>query len=446
PEDVARVMENNRRRMEGEEISRVYEFRAVRKDGAVIEIEGSFDLIRRGEQVIGIQGIFRDITERKRIQESLFEQQKEQTIITLAGGIAHDFNNILLGVMGNAALLEDELAGLPSAKSLVKNILTSSARMAELTNQLLAYARGGKHRPEPSSVNEIIEDTLKILHGSLHSSVRVERHLDPAIWPVEADRTQMSQVFLNLFVNALEAMDMGGTLTVRTENVRHATLWHGPGAEQMAAGDYVHIAVTDTGVGMTEETRRRLFEPFYTTKFMGRGLGLAASQGIIYNHRGVIVVDSEQGRGSTFHVILPKSERCLATQSAPSPAATRHNGTILVVDDEETVRDVAGRMLKRLGFQVLLAEDGAAGLALHEQNRSKISLVLLDIQMDGMSGDEVFERMIEIDPEVRVILSSGYEETAVTTTFRCSEKIAGFIQKPYTMATLTRTIDEVLGE
>lgn len=445
PDDFARVLDNNRRRMEGEPISRLYEFRAVRKDGVVIEVEGSFDLIRRGEEVIGIQGIFRDITERKRIQDSLFEQQKEQTIITLAGGIAHDFNNILLGVMGNAALLEDELAGLSSAKSLVKNILTSSARMAELTNQLLSYARGGKHRPEPSNLNDIIEDTLKILHGSLPSSVRIEKELDPGLWPVEADRTQMSQVLLNLLVNALEAMETGGVLTLRSENTRHASQWFGPGSELMPAGDYVHVVVSDTGVGMTEETRRRLFEPFYTTKFMGRGLGLAASQGIIYNHKGLIEVESQRCKGSTFHVTLPRTDRVPASQTAPTPAAKPYSGTILVVDDEETVRDVAERMLKRLGFQVLVAADGAAGLALHEQHRSEITLVLLDIQMEGMSGDEVFERLIESDPDVRVILSSGYEESTVASTFKCAERIAGFIQKPYTMAILIRTIDEVLA-
>lgn len=445
PEDLPRVAASHQKRMRGEKAPRTYEFRVIRKDGAVIDVEGSFDLIRRDAEIIGIQGIIRDLTERKRIQEHLLEKQKEQSIVTLAGGIAHDFNNILVGIMGSAALLQEDLAGQTAHLNLINNILTSAGRMADLTNQLLAYARGGKHRPEPSDPNLFVTDTLRMLHGSMSPGIRVDCHLAEDAWSVDADRTQITQVLLNIFVNACEAMENGGSLTIETGNVHQSGQWHDASTEAIKEGDYVQISVTDTGIGMSEETRRRLFEPFFTTKFMGRGLGLAAALGIIRNHAGALVVESQPGEGTTFRVLLPRGKTPPAQTLAAPASASRKSGTVLVVDDEETVRDVAHQMLKRLGFAVIEAEDGQKAIRDFTDFSRDVSLVILDMQMPGLGGSEVFKELAGIDPHVKIIISSGYEESAATEGIASSPNLAGFIKKPYTFSDLEDSVNRALS-
>jgi PAS domain S-box-containing protein len=441
PEDREGVLDRRARRMKGEPVEKTYELRMRHKNGEMLIVEASFDLIRRGDEIVGIQGIFRDMTEKKQIQEALFEQQKEQSIVTLAGGIAHDFNNILLGVMGNAALLQEELSGQANVQNLVNNILTSSGRMADLTSQLLSYARGGKHRPEPSDTKQIILETLRMVHGSLSPAIQVECNIPRDVWPIEADRTQISQVLLNLVVNACEAMESRGVLKIDVENHRQHGEWRGSHSEPMPRGDYVHIIVADDGSGMTEETRRRLFEPFYTTKFMGRGLGLAAAVGIIRSHNGLITVESALGEGSTFHLYLPRSTSELAEKANEASARDLLSGLVLVIDDEETVRDVAAKMLKRMGLEVLTAKDGPEGIDAYS---ASIRLVILDIQMTGMSGAEVYSRLQEMNPNVRIIISSGYEESAATAGIEDPKNLAGFIKKPYTLAGLSDVVRKAL--
>ncbi len=443
-DDLERVRTNHLRRLKGEAVPRTYELKLLRRDGQILEVEGSFDSIFRGTEIIGIQAIIRDATELKRIQENLLERQKEESIITLAGGIAHDFNNILVGIMGSAALLQEDLASSPNSRNLVNNILTSAGRMADLTNQLLAYARGGKHRPEPTDPNEIINDTLRMLHGSMSPSIRVVCDLDPELWPVHADRTQITQVLLNILVNACESMEKGGTLFVRSRNTHKSQPWYGAWPEPIPPGDYVHIMVSDTGSGMSEETRKRLFEPFYTTKFMGRGLGLAAAMGIIRNHEGALSVESELGSGSTFHIHLPRGSVRVPKSSMDHPMTTPMSGTVLVVDDEETVRDVAARMLRRLGFNVIEAADGQTAINIYQAQSAAVSLVLLDLQMPEMGGAEVYSRLHAIDPDVRILISSGYEESAVTDVITQSDGLAGFVKKPYTLKGLEAAIDKAL--
>lgn len=444
PPDFPRIQSNHKRRMRGDTVPRTYEFRVICKDGSILDVEGSFDSIFRGSEIIGIQGIIRDLTERKRIQEHIFEKQKEQSIVTLAGGIAHDFNNILVGIMGSAALLQEDLPDQTAHSNLINNILTSAGRMADLTNQLLAYARGGKHRPEPANPNQFVTDTLRMVHGSMRPNIQVNCQLDEEIWSVDADRTQITQVLLNIFVNACESMEKGGSLTIKTEKVHQSEEWYGATPEPLKEGEYVCISVTDTGSGMSEDTRRRLFEPFFTTKFLGRGLGLAAAIGIIRNHNGALDVQSELNKGSTFKVYLPRGKSLPIQSSTPPAPSSRKTGTVLVVDDEETVRDVAHQMLQRLGFTVMEAGDGQEAISSFELSHQEIVLVVLDMQMPGRGGVEVFGDLVALDPQVKIIISSGYEESAATASIAASPNLVGFIKKPYTFANLENTINRAL--
>ncbi len=443
-DDLEKAKKNHLERLKGKPVPRTYEIRLIRRDGEILEVEGSFDSIYRGNEIIGIQAMLRDTTERKRIQERLLERQKEESIITLAGGIAHDFNNILVGIMGSAALLQEDLANQPGSESLVNNILTSAGRMADLTNQLLAYARGGKHRPEPTNINEIINDTLRMLHGSLSPAIHLVCDLDPDLWPIHADRNQITQVLLNILMNACEAMENGGTLLVQSRNVQRSQAWYGARPEPIPAGDFVHIMVSDTGTGMSEETRKRLFDPFFTTKFMGRGLGLAAAMGIIRNHEGALNVESELGSGSTFHIHLPRGSVQIPKNHVGKNSTIPKSGTVLVVDDENAVRNVASRMLKRLGFSVIEANDGQTAIDIYKADPESVNLVLLDMQMPGMGGPEVFSRLHSIDPDVRILISSGYEESTIPDGITSCNRLAGFIKKPYTLKGLEAAIEKAL--
>lgn len=308
PEDRERIIRNHELRLRGESVPRIYEFRLIRKDGRIVPVEVSFDRIMDGEQIIGIQGIFRDITERKRLFEHLLEKQKEKSVITLAGGIAHDFNNILLGVIGNATLLEEELVDRPGAIDLLKTIQSSAQRMADLTSQLLSYARGGRYRPIPVDVNQTLNECIRSLKGSAGSGLVMECNLDEELGLATADRAQVSQVFLNIMVNAVEAMVDTGDLKISTWNHLQESDALFEYSQTLRAGAYVCAEIQDTGPGMSEETLSRVFEPFYTTKFIGRGLGLAAAFGIVQNHAGAIEVQSSLGSGSTFRVFIPRKE------------------------------------------------------------------------------------------------------------------------------------------
>jgi CheY-like chemotaxis protein len=282
-----------------------------------------------------------------------------------------------------------------------------------------------------------------MIHGALLPSIRVECRLAPDLLPVECDPTQVCQVLLNLLVNACEAMEGGGTLTVKTENVVFASEWFGSAGESVPAGEYVHIVLSDTGAGMPDDIRRRIFEPFFTTKFMGRGLGLAAALGIMRNHQGGVLVESQPGQGTIFHLHFPRTHSILEPATPVVEQPLQYTGTVLVVDDEEVVREVALRMLQKMGFEVLLAESGRQALEIFEASSGRIRLVILDIQMAGMGGAEVFARMREINANVQVVVSSGYDEAAMAE-FPSSECLAGFIKKPYTLAALREAVDEAI--
>jgi CheY-like chemotaxis protein len=292
-------------------------------------------------------------------------------------------------------------------------------------------------------MNEIARQS-SAMFGRTRKEILIREHYEADLWTVEVDRRQMEQVMLNLFVNAWQSMPGGGELYLRTENVHLDE--HDMPQYRVVPGRYIKITVTDTGVGMTEATRQRIFEPFFTTKKMGRGtgLGLASAYGIVKNHSGYIDVHSENGRGSTFAVYLPASERAPSPEHRPFPETVAGSGTVLLVDDEEIVREVGGSMLERLGYRVLSAGGGREAIEVFRREKDRIDLVILDLIMPGIGGGETFDRLKQIDPNVRVLLASGYSIDGKAGEI-LRRGCRGFIQKPFTIDQLSEKIRDILA-
>ena len=376
--------------------------------------------------------------ERASLQAQVQEAQKLESLGVLAGGIAHDFNNLLCGIIGSADLvLEDMRAGHAEADDLIQ-IKQTALRAAELCRQLLAYSGKGRFVVEPLDVSELVEGVSRLLSVSIGKKAVLRYELQRDLPAVEADATQLRQIVLNLVVNASEAIgDQSGTITLATGAI-DCDLGYLKGAyidDDLPDGSYVYLEVADTGCGMTEDVRHRIFDPFFTTKFAGRGLGLAATLGIVRGHSGTVKVYSEPGKGTTIKILLPASTR-LPVHAAPGPdsGAWRGTGTVLFVDDEETVRTVGARMLRQIGFEVLCAADGSEAVELF-RCRQDICLVVLDMTMPKMGGEETFRELRRIRRDVRVILTSGYNEQEATSRF-AGKGLAGFMQKPFQLAHL----------
>jgi PAS domain S-box-containing protein len=381
-----------------------------------------------------VLGVSIDITERKAAEEALRRAAKEESLTVLAGGVAHDFNNLLAAILGHAALALKQLPAGSPARQHVEKAAGAVERAADLTRQMLAYSGRGHFVVRPTDVNALVRENLPLLEVTAPKNVRLEARLDPGVPPVDADVGQIQQVLMNLVINAAEAIgERGGTVTVAT-GVREVTasdhaLWRASG-QPLAPGRYVSLEVRDDGPGMEAGTVDRIFEPFFTTKFTGRGLGLAAVLGVVRGHRGALSVESERGHGTVFRILFtPSVQEDAGGAPAGAPAVAR-SATVLVIDDEDVVRDMVGEVLEHEGFEVLRAEDGARGVALLRERRDRVDVVLLDLSMPGLSGEETFRRLREIDPDVRVILSSGYDRDEARGRFGAGPP-AGFIQKPY---------------
>ena len=380
--------------------------------------------------------------EKKRLEEQFLQAQKMEAVGTLAGGIAHDFNNLLMGIEGYASLMLMDLdPGHPHYQKL-KSIEEQVQSGANLTKQLLGFARTGKYEVKTVPINDVVFSTADMF-GRTKKQLNIRLDLSEGEAAVEADRSQIEQVLLNLLVNAWQAMPGGGDLTITTKltEVNEAA---GPRFD-LKPGTYVRISILDKGVGMDANTRKRIFEPFFTTKEMGRGtgLGLASAYGIVKGHGGIIDVESEPGRGSVFHVYLPLSESAVTAVKARAAEIQKGKGTILLIDDERVILNVGKEILEALGFRVLLSESGADAIEIYRNSWKEIDLVILDMIMPGMGGGEVFDELKKINQDVRVILSSGYSLSGRPAKI-LARGCNAFIQKPFGIQELSGKIKDVL--
>ena len=374
--------------------------------------------------------------------------QKLESLGILAGGIAHDFNNLLTGVLGNASLARMDVPSSSPAAQPLSQIETTAHRAAELCQQMLAYAGKGKFVTTQLDLSTLVEEMAQLLEVSISKTAVLKLDLARNLPAVRADPTQIRQVTMNLITNASDAMGDGSgviAITTGTMNCDRQYLNTTHLGEELKDGTYVFLEVRDTGCGMDQETQAKMFDPFFSTKFTGRGLGMAATLGIVRGHHGAIKIYSELGSGTTTKVLLPASEQPAATPKAHNALdpSWRGSGTVLIVDDEKVIRDLGARILGRQGFEVLKAESGAQALELFRAHTEEIAVVLLDLTMPGLSGEETFRELRRIRPDVRVILSSGYNEQDAIDRF-VGEGLAGFLKKPYSNADLVRKFADVL--
>jgi PAS domain S-box-containing protein len=421
-----------------------------KKTGEIFSIEACLSPLE-GEPGNSIQlvAVMQDISERKRaeaehrlMQEQLLHVQKLESLGVLAGGIAHDFNNILMSIIGNADLALLRISQESPAVENLRQIEKASARAADLAKQMLAYSGKGKFVVEDLDLNILLEEMLHMLQVSISKKATLRLNLARPLPSVEVDATQLRQIVMNLVINASEAIGKeSGVIAITT-----GCLERGPGdlkdvwlSENLGTGRHVYLEVADTGCGMTRETLARVFDPFFTTKFSGRGLGMAAVLGIVKGHKGAIRVDSEPGKGSTLKILLPANARPAGLCNPERPGAgLRGSGTVLLVDDEETVRNIGSEMLKEFGFQVITAQDGQEGIDIFKVTPG-ISFVILDLTMPHLDGEQCFRELRKLSPGVKVIITSGYNEHEVTQKF-VGKGLAGFLQKPYTVSDLNKMI------
>jgi signal transduction histidine kinase/ActR/RegA family two-component response regulator len=409
------------------------------------ELERTRDeLVRQAEELTAANArLTREMEERaasdearRAIEAKVLEVQKLESLGVLAGGIAHDFNNLLVAIMGNAGLALLDLPEDSPARTSIIDVEIASRRAGELARQMLAYSGRSRFRIEPVELADLVRELLTLLQVSIGKGVDLKLHLPAEPVVVHADASQIRQVVMNLVINAADAItDRSGTVTIRVGRILADADYLADAHPEagLVPGDFATLEVTDTGIGMDRETQQRIFDPFFTTKFTGRGLGLAAVLGIVRSHGGALRVYSEIGHGSTFRVVLPLS----ASSPVPrrdSDGPWRAQGTVLVVDDDPMVRNVARRLLESFGLTVLVAEGGPEAIARVASAQERIDAVLLDMTMPEMSGADVFARLREMRPSLPVVLMSGYHEDELTTEVGAG--ISGFVQKPFTPADL----------
>ncbi|MBI5805364.1 PAS domain S-box protein [candidate division TA06 bacterium] len=429
--------------------------RSLQRETMELEHEGktlylSADpIFDENKNLIGAVHIISDITGRKLMEQELLQAQKMEAVGFLAGGVAHDFNNMLAGIVGNAELLQLKIYGQKELEVYVDNIIKASGHAAGLTKQLLAFARKGQYQQVPVNVHKVIAETLGILSNTIDRRIKIEQHLraNPAV--ILGDHSQLENAFMNLGINARDAMPQGGKLIYSTDLVnldKEYILQHN---YKIEPGHYVQVSVEDTGSGMTDEVKRHLFEPFFTTKEKGRGtgLGLAGVYGCIKNHGGSVEVYSEPGRGTAVKLYLPLYAD-LADSGEPDftrlqelPAAG--TGSILIVDDEDMIRTIAAQILKTAGYRVQTCVDGQEAVELYARDHGSIDLVIMDMVMPKLDGREAFAKMQKINPKVKVLLSSGFSEDGDAQAI-LQDGAQGFIQKPYRSAELLMRVQQAM--
>ncbi len=434
-DDLVVLTEGRRLEMEEENLA----------DGKLRTVRTVKTPIRDDEgRVTGILIIFWDVTEQRTLEEQLRQAQKMEAIGQLAGGVAHDFNNLLTVILGNVSL---QMAGLPPdvpSRELLAAAEQAALRGAELTRQLLGFSRKTTLRPQPTDLNRIASEAVTLLRRTIDPRIRIEIKTVPDLWAAHADPSQMNQVLMNLCLNARDAMPGGGRLLLETENLaldeEYMRLYLGT-----RAGEFVRLRVSDTGHGMPPEVRARIFEPFFTTKGVGKGtgLGLAMVYGIVNQHDGWIDCYSEVGKGTCFEIYLPRSSQDTGATALTSQTPVPCSGTetILLVDDEPMIRSLGRAILQKYGYQVLLAEDGVEAVEVYRREMGRIALVILDRTMPRLSGSDALVQLRQIDPEVRVVFSSGY---SADQTGSEAGDVQGYVNKPYQPQELGNTVRSIL--
>jgi PAS domain S-box-containing protein len=419
----------------------------ISRDGSERLIEQVASPIRdRKNQVEGVVLVFRDITEREHNASERRKAESLEQLGLLAGGIAHDFNNLLTAIIGNISLGSILLPKDSEMSVRLEDAKNASMRARDLAQQLLTFARGGAPIKKTASIGKLIQDTVSFsLRGSQNRS---EFQIANDLWPAEIDAGQISQVIANLVVNADQAMPTGGTIAITCENYRHAA-GNGNTVSDLPPGDYVKIAITDSGVGIPEQYLKRIFDPYFTTKPKGNGLGLATTYSIIKHHKGLVTVESELNQGSTFTLYLPAVPRVIVAEELPrkTMAEIKGTGRVLVVDDEEAIRELVDFTLSHLGYEVSTSETALAGVDLYRQRlkeERRFDAVILDLTLPGgMGGREALKRLLEIDPTVNAIVSSGYAMDATMSRYQ-DYGFRGVIAKPYEAAELGRIVRETI--
>jgi PAS domain S-box-containing protein len=420
------------------------EFRVVQPGGELVWVHsrGAAAYDEDGA-AIRLFGVNLDITERKQAEERLLHAQKLESLGLLAGGVAHDFNNLLVGVIGNASLAQEMLPPDHSAAELMATVVKTGEQAAHLTRQMLAYSGKGKFLLEPLNISVLAGDIIELARPSIPKKVALSLDLEEDLPFIEVDRGQVQQILMNLAINAAEAIGShDGQVTIRTgtQVVDGDYLRRHPEAADLQPGQYVLLEVRDSGCGMDAAVKAKIFDPFYSSKFTGRGLGLAAVAGIVRGHKGAIVVTSAPGKGSTFTVLFPPAAHPVkGSQGAAPSAVAQGTGVVLVIDDEHVVRDMAKKALERHGYTVLVADGGLGAIDVLKRHPGKIDLAVLDLSMPGMSGEETLPELRKIRPELKVFVSSGYSESEAMTMFR-GQRVSGFVQKPYTSAVLAEKV------
>jgi PAS domain S-box-containing protein len=425
-----------------------------RKDGEVIRCEWfNTALTDQAGKISGIASMVRDISERERLEGQLRESQKLESLGVLAGGVAHDFNNFLVSILCNASLALEELSDpdrFADARTHMQKIVNAGRRASDLTRQMLAYAGRAASDVQPLELNRLIDEMADFMRAAVPRSVVLTTQLHDALPPIDADAGQIQQVVMNLLLNAAEAIGPGGgeviiSTALKTLDARQAAALRP--RQNVAPGEFVCLEVRDNGCGMAPETLSRIFDPFFTTKFTGRGLGLAAMLGTIRSHRGAIRVRSREGVGTTFQVFIPAGRRAMPAAAPPAVTAASLAGarTVLVIDDEDDIREVVQEVLESRQVRVLTAENGPRGIELFKAHADEIDLVLLDMMMPGLNGEEVMSEILAMRPDARVVLSSGYSEAEAIERLT-DGRPAAFVQKPYTMNTLLTAVSAALHE
>ncbi len=416
-----------------------------RSSGAAIDMHQTTFLITETDDREPILAtIARDITESKKAEERLRHTAKLESLGVMAGGVAHDFNNLLTGIMGNASLLLATVS--PADAYMAQEIVNASERAAHLTRQMLAYSGKGRFQLKSLDLSTEVREILDVIKSAIAKNVTVAVRLQEDLPSIAADPGQIQQLIMNLVINGSEAMNgQAGTVSIETkvQEVDEVYAAQTFGVNQVQPGRYVSLEVHDTGCGMSEETQTRIFDPFFTTKFTGRGLGLAAVSGIVRGHKGALRVYSILGRGTTFKVILPATPYQTMAPRPPVARSHKGTGTVLVIDDEAMVRGVTKAALEREGYKAIVADDGDSGVELFRLMSEQVSLVILDMTMPRMSGEEALSHLRTIRPDIPVIVSSGYNEAEIIRRFTTAG-IAGFIQKPYSATRILAKIQEVL--